>query len=109
MKLIRHGEPGIEKPRVILDGLNYNCSDLGEDYNELFFATGGLLRLQRFVDLKRTRLERLSEGTRLGPPVARPSKIVCVGLNYAKHAAETGNPIPVEPIIFMKASHQALR
>lgn len=103
MKLIRFGEPGEEKPGVFVDGKNYDLSGFVNDYDEAFFANDGLGRLSALL-LKRTELPLLPEGTRLGCPVARPSKILCIGLNYAKHAKETNAPIPKEPILFMKAT-----
>jgi len=103
MKLIRFGEPGKEKPGVHVDGKNYDLSGLVNDYDEAFFANDGIGRLSALLS-KRTELPQLPEGTRLGCPVARPSKILCIGLNYAKHAKETNAPIPNEPILFMKAT-----
>ncbi|MEA3425287.1 MAG: fumarylacetoacetate hydrolase family protein [Bacteroidota bacterium] len=103
MKLIRFGEPGKEKPGVHVDGKNYDLSGLVNDYDEAFFANDGIGRLSALLS-KRTELRQLPEGTRLGCPVARPSKILCIGLNYAKHAKETNAPIPNEPILFMKAT-----
>lgn len=103
MKLIRFGEPGKEKPGVHINGKNYDLSGFVNDYDEAFFANDGLGRLSALLS-KRTELTPLPEGTRLGCPVARPSKILCIGLNYAKHAKETNAPIPSEPILFMKAT-----
>jgi len=82
----------------------YDVSSFGEDYNETFFETGGLKRLQQFVDENQGKLPVVSNEVELDSPFARPSKIVCIGLNYADHAKETGAAIPAEPIIFMKAS-----
>jgi 2-keto-4-pentenoate hydratase/2-oxohepta-3-ene-1,7-dioic acid hydratase in catechol pathway len=104
MKLIRHGELNKEKPGIVLDGKNYDSSALGEDYNETFFETGGLERLKAFVDKNSGSLTALPEGARLGSPVARPSKIICIGLNYIDHARETGATPPPEPVIFMKST-----
>jgi 2,4-diketo-3-deoxy-L-fuconate hydrolase len=104
MKLIRFGEPGKEKPGVHIDGNNYDVSGFIKDYDELFFANGGLQHLAWMVEQHRTMLPQVPEGTRLGSPVARPSKIVCIGLNYAVHAKETGAAIPKEPILFMKST-----
>jgi len=102
MKLIRFGEPGKEKAGIMINNVSYDASAFGEDYNESFFGNDGLRRLQQF--LERARLHQLPDGTRLGSPVARPSKIVCIGLNYADHARETGASIPTEPIIFFKST-----
>lgn len=104
MKLIRYGDPGREKMGIQLDGINYDVSALGGDYNEEFFEQNGLARLDEFVKANAGKLVPIPEGTRLGSPIARPSKIVCIGLNYRDHAEETGATIPAEPIIFMKST-----
>ncbi|WP_413669173.1 fumarylacetoacetate hydrolase family protein [Mucilaginibacter sp. Mucisp86] len=102
MKLIRFGEPGKEKPGVILNDKRYDVSAFGEDYTEQFFETDGLSRLADFI--KDNLLPEVAEGVRLGSPIARPSKLVCIGLNYADHAKETNAPLPPEPVIFMKST-----
>ncbi len=104
MKLIRYGEANKEKTGVAIDDILYDTSAFGEDYNEQFFQTDGLSRLQEFVDLNQGKLEQVPAGSRLGSPVARPSKIVCIGLNYADHARETNATVPAEPVIFMKST-----
>ncbi|PYQ40565.1 MAG: ureidoglycolate lyase [Acidobacteria bacterium] len=105
MKLIRFGDPGREKPGLQLeDGTRIDASAFGSDYDEAFFGGGGLSRLREWSAANAARAPRLAPGTRLGPPVARPSKIVCIGLNYRDHAAETGAEIPREPVIFFKAT-----
>jgi 2,4-didehydro-3-deoxy-L-rhamnonate hydrolase len=104
MKLIRHGELNKEKPGVIIDDVYYDVSALGEDFNEAFFESDGLKRLENFLEVNKGKLEKIPEGSRIGSPVARPSKIVCIGLNYADHAKETGAPIPPEPVVFMKST-----
>jgi 2-keto-4-pentenoate hydratase/2-oxohepta-3-ene-1,7-dioic acid hydratase in catechol pathway len=104
MKLIRYGEAGKEKPGVIIDEIKYDVSALGGDYNETFFEDNGLARLEEFVKANKGKLIAINENERLGSPVARPSKIVCIGLNYADHAHETNAPLPSEPVIFMKSS-----
>lgn len=104
MKLIRHGELNKEKPGVIINEVYYDASAFGEDFNESFFETGGLARLQNFVEENKDKLSPLAEGTRLGSPVARPSKIVCIGLNYADHAKESNAALPPEPVLFMKST-----
>ncbi len=93
-----------EKTGVILEDAYYDTSAFGEDYNEQFFESDGLARLQEFVKNNKGKLERIPENSRLGSPFARPSKIVCIGLNYADHAAETKAKIPEEPILFMKST-----
>jgi len=104
MKLIRFGEIGKEKIGVQIDGVNYDVSAFGGDYNEQFFAENGLARLDEFVKANVGQLPEIPTGIRLGTPFARPSKIVCIGLNYKDHAEETGAAIPSEPIIFMKST-----
>ncbi|NGM63663.1 fumarylacetoacetate hydrolase family protein [Sphingobacterium sp. SGR-19] len=104
MKLIRFGEFGKEKIGVQIDGVNYDVSAFGGDYNEQFFAENGLTRLEEFVKANEGTLTEVPTDTRLGAPFARPSKIVCIGLNYKDHAEETGAAIPSEPIIFMKST-----
>ena len=102
MKLIRFGEPGKEKTGVIIDGKKYDTSAFGEDYNEAFFEADGLVRLQAFIE--DNMLVQLPDYVRLGSPLARPSKLICIGLNYVDHAKETNATPPVEPVIFMKAT-----
>ncbi len=104
MKLIRFGEINREKTGVIIDHTYYDTSSFGEDYNEQFFEFGGLQRLQKFIESGKAHLPQISKDVRLGSPVARPSKIICIGLNYADHARETKANIPAEPIIFFKAT-----
>ncbi|WP_324672108.1 fumarylacetoacetate hydrolase family protein [Hymenobacter sp. GOD-10R] len=104
MKLIRYGQSGQEKPGVILNDQKYDVSAFGEDYTEAFFANDGLARLAEFVAANEGKLPSVADGERLGSPVARPSKIVCVGLNYADHAKETGATPPAEPVLFFKST-----
>ena len=105
MKLIRFGEAGREKPGLQLeDGTRVDASAIGSDYDEAFFGGNGLARLREWSAANAARAPRVAPGTRLGPPVTRPSKIVCIGLNYRDHAAETGAQIPKEPVIFFKAT-----
>ena len=104
MKLIRFGEFGKEKPGVIIEGKRYDASGFGEDYNEQFFENDGLTRLAAWLESNQGTLVEVAEDVRLGSCVARPSKIVCIGLNFADHARETGAAIPQEPIIFFKST-----
>ena len=105
MKLIRYGEPGHEAPGVVLsDGRRAEASSLGEDYDEAFFASGGLDRLRQWIARDAPHSPIVPDGVRLGPPIARPSKIVCIGLNFRDHAAETNAAIPTEPVVFLKAT-----
>nr|WP_199156922.1 fumarylacetoacetate hydrolase family protein [Pedobacter sp. ASV2] len=102
MKLIRFGVAGEEKPGVIINEDYYDVSALVKDYDEAFFAGNALEELKEKI--KNTDLPKVSKEVRLGPALARPSKIVCIGLNYKDHAAETNAAIPVEPILFFKAT-----
>ena len=104
MKLIRFGEGNKEKPGVIIDDQYYDVSVFGQDYNEHFFETDGLNLLEKFIESNKDQLPRLPKDVRLGSPVTRPSKIICIGLNYADHAKETNAKIPAEPIIFFKST-----
>ncbi len=103
MKLIRFGEAGRERPGLIVDGgRRIDVSGFGTDYDEAFFGSGGLERLARW--LAKENPPTVPDGMRLGPPLVRPSKIVCVGLNYRDHARETGQAVPAEPVLFFKAT-----
>jgi 2-keto-4-pentenoate hydratase/2-oxohepta-3-ene-1,7-dioic acid hydratase in catechol pathway len=105
MKLIRFGERGKEKPGLLLeDGSRADVSAAITDYDEEFFATDGLERLRGWMEKNSRNLCRVQSSVRLGAPICRPSKIVCIGLNYRDHAAETGQEVPKEPVIFFKAS-----
>ena len=105
MKLIRFGIPGNEKPGIQLDkGQKIDVSAFGLDYDEVFFGFEGPKKLREWLSLNQENCPKISENIRLGPPICRPSKIVCVGLNYAKHAQESGMEVPSEPVLFFKAS-----
>ncbi|WP_454803284.1 fumarylacetoacetate hydrolase family protein [Mucilaginibacter phyllosphaerae] len=104
MKFIRYGNIGQERTGVQIDGVNYDTSAFGKDYDEKFFEQGGVEELAAYVAAHRDELTAIPDGSRLGSPIARPSKIVCIGLNYADHAKETNAPLPTEPIIFMKST-----
>ncbi|RNL53389.1 fumarylacetoacetate hydrolase family protein [Pedobacter jejuensis] len=102
MKLIRFGEAGFEKPGVIINDKYYDVSSLVDDYNEEFFAGDAIKKLA--ADIQTINLPEVDKSVRLGAALARPSKIICVGLNYKDHAAETNAQIPSEPILFFKAT-----
>jgi 2-keto-4-pentenoate hydratase/2-oxohepta-3-ene-1,7-dioic acid hydratase in catechol pathway len=105
MKLIRFGAKGNEKPGVQLsNGERIDVSAFGQDYDENFFGTDGLERLKSWLENNAENCPDVDDNIRLGIPLVRPSKIVCVGLNYAKHAAESGMEIPKEPVLFFKAT-----
>lgn len=102
MKLVRYGEPGKEKPGVLIGEDIFDVSQHVSDYNEDFFSADAIEELKKKVE--GGWLEKVEQAVRLGAPLARPSKIICVGLNYKDHAAETNAQIPVEPILFFKAT-----
>jgi len=105
MKLIRFGPPGHERSGLLLgDGTRIDATGFGESWGETFFETDGLRRLSAWLDKHAARAPRVEASVRLGPPITRPSKIVCIGLNYADHARETNAKIPEEPVIFFKAT-----
>jgi 2,4-didehydro-3-deoxy-L-rhamnonate hydrolase len=105
MKLIRFGQAGHEKPGVILpNGNKIDVSSLVDDFNKEFFSSGGLGKLEKWLENNAGTAPSVSDSERLGSPVADSGKIVCVGLNYADHAKEGGMDIPEEPILFFKAT-----
>lgn len=104
MKLFRFGQLENEKPGVLLDNKKLDVSAFGEDYNEAFFATDGVSRLQKWLTENANNCPQISDDERFASCVARPSKIVCIGLNYAKHAAESGMDNPAEPVVFFKST-----
>jgi 2,4-diketo-3-deoxy-L-fuconate hydrolase len=108
VKLCRLGPPGAEKPGLVLDDgarrRTVDVSAFGEDYGESFFGSGGVSRLRDWWTSHAAECPEVERGVRLAPAVARPSKIVCIGLNYRAHALETKAAIPAEPIVFLKAT-----
>lgn len=105
MKLIRFGEPGREKPGVILgDGRRIDVSAFGGDFDEAFFGDDGVQRLAAWVESNSATAPIVGEEVRLGSPVARPGKIICIGLNFRDHAAESNMELPKEPVVFFKAT-----
>ncbi|WP_434354839.1 fumarylacetoacetate hydrolase family protein [Parasalinivibrio latis] len=104
MKLVRVGEFGKEKPGVEMeDGRRIDVSWFGEDFNEEFFGSEGPARLKTWLE-NQDDLPEFDADARYGAPFKRPSKIICVGLNYKEHAAESGLPVPTQPVLFMKAT-----
>jgi 2-keto-4-pentenoate hydratase/2-oxohepta-3-ene-1,7-dioic acid hydratase in catechol pathway len=105
MKLIRFGAPGRERPGVLLDdGRRIDAGAFGSDWDEAFFGGDGVERLRRWVEREAAGAPVVGDRERLGPPIARPSKIVCVGLNFRDHAAESNQALPSEPVLFFKAT-----
>ncbi|TCK55852.1 2-keto-4-pentenoate hydratase/2-oxohepta-3-ene-1,7-dioic acid hydratase in catechol pathway [Flavobacterium sp. 90] len=103
MKLIRFGEAGKEKPGILIGEKRFDVSSIVTDYNETFFEENGLEKLKKALENNPV-LPEVDANVRLGSPVARPSKIICIGLNYVDHCLETNAPIPAEPIIFFKST-----
>lgn len=103
MKLIRFGKSGQEKPGIIIGEKRFDVSSIVTDYNESFFEKNGLEKLKIALE-NNPNLPEVDAAVRLGSPVARPSKIICIGLNYVDHCRETNAPIPDEPIIFFKST-----
>ncbi|CAN5374589.1 fumarylacetoacetate hydrolase family protein [soil metagenome] len=105
MKLFRFGEFEKEKPGVLISsGNKIDISSYKEDYNEHFFNTNGLSRLSEWLIVNAQNCPSVPDTMRIGSCIARPSKIICIGLNYAQHALETHAAIPTEPIIFLKST-----
>ena len=105
MKLIKFGQQGSEKPGVILsNGTTIDVSAFTPDFDEAFFESSGLERLSAWLEMNATNAPQVPAGIRLGAPLARPSKIICIGLNYSDHAKESGMAVPAEPIIFFKST-----
>ncbi len=104
MKLLRFRKLGTEKPGVQIDGKNLDVSAFGEDYTEDFFTSDGLSRLSQWLENNQQNCPEIGASERLAPPIHKPGKIVCIGLNYRDHAAESNMDLPTEPIIFFKAT-----
>jgi 2-keto-4-pentenoate hydratase/2-oxohepta-3-ene-1,7-dioic acid hydratase in catechol pathway len=103
MRLIRLGQPGQEKPAALLDDENYiDLSDVVDDFNEAFFGSNRMDEIANVV-ANRWDAARPIGDLRVGAPIARPHQILCIGLNYRDHAAETGAEVPTEPILFTKS------
>ena len=105
MKLIRFGPSGHEKTGVILaDDRRIDVSSAFSNFDEAFFTTDGLVRLAAWLTTNSASAPEVPAAARLGSPIARPSKIICIGLNYRDHAAESGMAEPTEPVVFFKAT-----
>ena len=105
MKLIRFGKQGKEKPGILLSNdEKIDVSSFVSDYDEKFFESGGLVSLKDWLNENESSAPRLGDSIRFGSPIARPSKIICIGLNFKDHAAESGFDAPEEPLIFGKAT-----
>lgn len=106
MKLIRFGNDGAERPGLQLENGDWiDASGFGMDWDEGFYADPeNLVRLEKWASANSASAPKVDANTRLGPCVARPGKLICIGLNYSDHAAESGMDIPDEPIVFFKAT-----
>ncbi len=105
MRLIRFGESGQEHPGVLgQEDQRIDVSAFAEDWNEEFFGSDGLARLDGWLANNAARCPVVEDDVRLGPCVVRPSKIICIGLNYAGHVRETGAAMPTEPVVFFKST-----
>jgi ureidoglycolate lyase len=101
MKLVRYGEAGQEKPGILdAQGAIRDLSGIVRDIDGSVLTEDGLKKL-RAVNV--STLSKVAGNPRLGPPIANVPKLICIGLNYADHAKESNQPIPAEPIVFMKA------
>ncbi len=105
MKLISFGDPGQEKPGVITEaGEKIDVSSFTSRYDEDFFANDGLSSLAEWLNENKSTAPVVSDGVRLGSPIHKPGKIICIGLNYSDHAAESKMDLPKEPVVFFKAT-----
>lgn len=103
MRLMRVGEPGAERPVLLgADGVHRDLSGVTSDIDGSFLADGGLDRIQQALHSGALPLLDVT-GQRIGAPIARPSVVLCIGMNYAAHAAEAGSPPPTVPVMFYKA------
>ncbi|MCC5948023.1 MAG: fumarylacetoacetate hydrolase family protein [Nitriliruptoraceae bacterium] len=103
MRLVRFGDAGQEHPGVLLDdGRLVDVREVADDYDQRFFASGGVERVRRHVDAGGSGLTIVEGDPRLGAPVAKPYQVLCIGLNYRDHAIESGLEVPAEPVVFSK-------
>lgn len=104
MKLLRFGNPGAEKPGVLVDGKRFDLSAHFQDWDHAFFRNGGIEKLESILK-SGTSFPEIAGNIRWGSCIARPGKVLCIGLNYSDHARESGMEIPKEPILFQKAAN----
>lgn len=104
MKLFRYIQNNATKPGIILDDKMYDVSGIVKDYDEEFFSNDGIQNLKTSIEKNIDGFKILPDKIKLNSPVARPSKIVCIGLNYIDHAKEINSPAPSEPVIFLKST-----
>jgi 2,4-didehydro-3-deoxy-L-rhamnonate hydrolase len=104
MHLIRWGPPTAERPGVLINGVRKDCAALVPDFTPQFFRDGGVARLRAAVGSGET-LPAVPADARWAACIARPGKMICIGLNYSDHAAEIGATPPREPIVFLKGTN----
>lgn len=104
MKLTRFGNVGNEKPAVMVDDVRYDVSAFGQDFTEDFFGNDGINKLKVWFEANKATLQIVPADVRWASAIARPSKIICIGLNYADHAAESNMAAPSEPVVFFKST-----
>ena len=104
MKLLRYGDVGVERPGVLLDnGSVADVTDHVADFDQGFFSGDGIARLRTLIETSGSQLPTVElTGQRIGAPIAKPYQVLCIGLNYADHAAESGLAVPDEPVVFNK-------
>lgn len=102
MKLLRVGDVGHEIPAVLRDGVLYDLRSITADITGSFFATGGVERVSTALDEASLPRLQVDDSVRIGSPVTRPGAVICIGMNYAAHAAESGGVPPELPIMFLK-------
>jgi 2,4-diketo-3-deoxy-L-fuconate hydrolase len=105
MRLIRFGDAGVEKPGVLENDTRLDLSEHFSDWDRNFFENDGIEKLRKVLAANRQSLSSVDSSVRWGSPIARPGKVICIGLNYSDHAKEAGMSIPEEPIVFMKAAN----
>jgi len=105
MKLVRFGDFGAERPGVLDNGVRYDLSAVFSDWDRSFFEGDGLEKLRAELARAPGSLPAVPDSVRWGSPVARPGKVVCIGLNYRDHARESGVELPKEPVLFLKAAN----
>ena len=104
MKITRFGNVANEKPAVVIDDIRYDVSAFGQDFTEEFFGNNGLNKLSAWFDANKASCPAVDKNIRWAAAIARPSKIICIGLNYADHAAESNMAKPSEPVVFFKST-----
>ncbi len=105
MRLIRFGNVGAERPGILDEqGIRRDLSGRFRDWDREFLNAGGLDQVREFLAIN-PRPSAVDEGERWAAPIARPGKVICIGLNYSDHAKESGMAIPQEPIVFQKGSN----